>query len=156
VIAGPPADAQVGGVTHRLVLVSIAVAGAVAFGYATLHVEADAPAPARLAWAIPHARTLVREGSGLAALVPFRFVEARCDGDGNAALLFESRGGFRLYAYVSAPPPTRSPDMVQIVRAMPASEYADSAFSRETVSCGTATGARVVTLASWRPSVRGS
>jgi hypothetical protein len=125
----------------RLVLGGIAVAGALVFGYAMLHVEADAVPPASLAWSVEFARSFVRSEAGLPEALPLRFAEARCDAHGYAVLVFQSSAGIRLYAFVSAPPPPNSPDPVQVIRAMPATEYAESPFSREAVSCAMATGA---------------
>jgi hypothetical protein len=131
-------QAQFASVGHaRRVLGAIAVAAALVLGYANIHVNPDAAPPARLASIVDYARSLVRSEAGLIGTLPFRFVEARCDADGYAVLVFESGAGVRLYAYVSAPPPADGPDPVQVIHTMPAAEYFESSFSRTAYPCET-------------------
>src|SRR5437660_9452378 len=104
----------------RVAMAAVALTMGLVLAYANLHVEPDAVPPARLASFVDPARSLSATSLGLAGVVPFRFVEARCAADGSAVLVYESARSDRFYAVVSAPPPSEAPDRVSTIRGMSA------------------------------------
>ena len=121
--------------TSRLVVAAVAVTVGLALGYTNLQVEPDAAPPARLAPFLDSARSAAADSLGPAAVVPLRFVDARCATDGSAVLVYESARSERFYAVVSAPPPSEAPDRVTTIRAMGPSEFASGVYSVQSISC---------------------
>jgi hypothetical protein len=95
-------------VTAMVALVLVAIVAVVAADQMT---PADAPVPAGLERWLGTARDVARSKAGLAGLVPFRFVSARCSADGRtAALAFEPVVGSGLtYAVIGLPSPSQAP-----------------------------------------------
>ena len=118
-----------------MVIGSLAAILGLFVAYANLHVEADAIPPARLAPFVEYGRSRAEAELGLAGMVPFRLVEARCAPDGVGVLLFESARSDKFYTVISAPPPSNAPDAVMVVGAMTAAEFADSEVSKHLGPC---------------------
>ena len=99
----------------RSVVLAVAVAlitvAVIAVWVIDLRRPDDAPVPAGLEGWLSPARDAARSQAGLAALVPLRFVSARCSADGTyAALAFEPViGPGRAYALLGIPSASQPP-----------------------------------------------
>ncbi len=90
---------------RRVALAAMIAIGLALVGFTAIRAAPDATVPSRLVRWVDPAREMARGKAGLADLLPFRFVEARCTADGRAAaLVFESAVvSVRSYAVIGFP-----------------------------------------------------